>query len=304
MTDISASVRASVTAAKGRSLWDDARRRLVRNPAAVVGIGAVLVLALAGAVGVLNYSFPGLLGLHPVDMLYRDQVSIAPSFARGHWIGTDGQGRDLLSRTLFGLGISLAVGLVATTVSLVIGVLWGASAGYVGGPVDTVMMRLVDVLYSVPFIFFVILLIQVFGSNIWLIFVAIGAVEWLTMARIVRGQTISLRQKEFVEAAKAGGASGPAIVLRHIVPNLMGPVVVFATLNVARVILLESFLSFLGLGVQEPLTSLGKLIADGANNMDTAPWMIIYPAGAMFVTLLCLNFVGDGLRDALDPKDR
>ena len=161
-----------------------------------------------------------------------------------------------------------------------------------------------DVLYSVPFIFFVILLIQVFGSNIWLIFVAIGAVEWLTMARIVRGQTISLRQKEFVEAAKAGGASGPAIVLRHIVPNLMGPVVVFATLNVARVILLESFLSFLGLGVQEPLTSLGKLIADGANNMDTAPWMIIYPAAVMFVTLLCLNFVGDGLRDALDPKDR
>ncbi len=303
MTDVTAGARPGATA-KGRSLWDDARRRLMRNPAAVVGIAAILILSLAGVVGVLNYTFPGLFGLHPVDMLYRDKVSLAPTISGGHLIGTDVQGRDLLARVLFGLGISLAVGLVATTVSLVIGVLWGASAGYIGGPVDNAMMRLVDILYSIPFIFFVILLMVVFGSNIWLIFVAIGAVEWLTMARIVRGQTISLRQKEFVEAAKAGGASGAAIILRHIVPNLMGPVVVFATLNVARVILLESFLSFLGLGVQEPLTSLGKLIADGANNMDTAPWMIIYPAAVMFVTLLCLNFVGDGLRDALDPKDR
>ncbi|MDX2234398.1 MAG: ABC transporter permease subunit [Hyphomonadaceae bacterium] len=291
-------------AAKGRSLWDDARRRLMRNPAAVIGIVAISVLSALGVIGVANYSFPGLLGLHPVDLLFRENVSNPPSIADGFLLGTDTQGRDLFARILFGLGISLAVGLVATAVSLVIGVLWGATAGYVGGPVDSVMMRLVDVLYSVPFIFFVILLMVVFGSNIWLIFVAIGAVEWLTMARIVRGQTISLRQKEFVEAAKASGVNGADIVLRHIVPNLMGPVVVFATLNVARVVLLESFLSFLGLGVQEPLTSLGKLISDGANNMDTAPWMIIYPASVMFVTLLCLNFVGDGLRDALDPKDR
>jgi oligopeptide transport system permease protein len=291
-------------AARGRSLWDDARRRLMRNPAAVVGMGVLCIFVLLGVVGVLNYAFPGLMGLHPVDMLFRDRVTMAPSLAGGHLFGTDTEGRDLFARVLFGLGISLAVGFVATAVSLVIGVVWGATAGYVGGAVDAVMMRIVDVLYSIPFIFFVILLMVVFGSNIWLIFVAIGAVEWLTMSRIVRGQTISLRQKEFVEAAKAGGASGAAIVFRHIVPNLMGPVVVFATLNVARVILLESFLSFLGLGVQEPLTSLGKLIADGANNMDAAPWMIQWPALAMFVTLLCFNFLGDGLRDALDPKDR
>jgi oligopeptide transport system permease protein len=295
---------AASSPAKGRSLWDDARRRLMRNPAAVAGMVLLTLFTLLGIVGVLNYVSPGLFGLHPVDMLFRDQVSMAPSIAKGHLLGTDTEGRDLFARVLFGLGISLAVGFVATAVSLVIGVLWGATAGYVGGRVDGVMMRFVDVLYSVPFIFFVILLMVVFGSNIWLIFVAIGAVEWLTMSRIVRGQTISLRQKEFVEAAKAGGASGAAIIFRHIVPNLMGPVVVFATLNVARVILLESFLSFLGLGVQEPLTSLGKLIADGANNMDTAAWMIQWPAAVMFVTLLCFNFVGDGLRDALDPKDR
>ena len=311
MTDATAGARPDLMAAKGRSLWEDARARLMRNPAAVVGIGAVGLLAIAGIVGVMNYSFPGLLGLRPVDMLFRDRVSIGPTLSGGHWIGTDVQGRDLFARVLFGLGISLAVGLVATAVSLLIGVLWGATAGYVGGAIDNLMMRLVDVLYSIPFIFFVILLTVVLNDRLaspvqrlLLIFVAIGAVEWLTMSRIVRGQTISLRQKEFVEAAKAGGASGAAIILRHIVPNLIGPVVVFATLNVARVILLESFLSFLGLGVQEPLTSLGKLIADGANNMDTAPWMIIYPAAVMFVTLLCLNFVGDGLRDALDPKDR
>lgn len=299
MTDIAATLHRP---AKGRSLWDDARRRLMRNPAAVVGIVLLILFTVLGIVGMLNYAFPGLFGLHPVDMLYRDKVSLAPTGE--HLFGTDTEGRDLFARVLFGLGISLAVGFVATAVSLAIGVVWGATAGYVGGGVDAFMMRIVDVLYSVPFIFFVILLMVVFGSNIWLIFIAIGAVEWLTMSRIVRGQTISLRQKEFVEAAKAGGASGPAIVFGHIVPNLMGPVVVFATLNVARVILLESFLSFLGLGVQEPMTSLGKLIADGANNMDTASWMIIWPAVTMFVALLCFNFVGDGLRDALDPKDR
>jgi len=299
MTDFAAMLHRP---AKGRSLWDDARGRLMRNPAAVVGFVLLVLFALLGIVGMLNYSFPGLFGLHPVDMLYRDKVSLAPTAE--HPFGTDTEGRDLLSRVLFGLGISLAVGFVATAVSLFIGVVWGATAGYIGGGVDAFMMRIVDVLYSVPFIFFVILLMVVFGANIWLIFIAIGAVEWLTMSRIVRGQTISLRQKEFVEAAKAGGASGPAIVFGHIVPNLMGPVVVFATLNVARVILLESFLSFLGLGVQEPLTSLGKLIADGANNMDTAPWMIIWSAATMFIALLCFNFVGDGLRDALDPKDR
>lgn len=310
MTDVTAVAQpATPAAAKGRSLWDDARRRLMRNPAAVVGIALLSILTLIGIVGIANASFPGLFGLHPVDKLFREHVSSPPATA-GFLLGTDTQGRDILARIMFGLGISLAVGLVATAVSLIIGVLWGATAGYVGGPIDIGMMRFVDLLYSVPFIFIVILLTVAFGDQagpygrLFLIFIAIGAVEWLTMARIVRGQTITLRQKEFVEAAKAGGASGAAIVLRHIVPNLMGPVVVFATLNVARVVLLESFLSFLGLGVQEPLTSLGKLIKDGADNMDTSPWMIIYPAATMFVTLLCLNFVGDGLRDALDPKDR
>lgn len=296
-------IDAGALAAPGRSLWDDARRRLFRNPAAVGALVTLALLAVAGGLGLANNAFPGLFGLQPVDMLFRDQVSQPPVFP-AHPFGTDAQGRDILSRLLFGLGISLAIGIVATLVSLVIGVFWGATAGYVGGPVDAVMMRAVDVLYSIPFIFFVILLIMRFGSNIWLIFVAIGAVEWLTMARIVRGQTLALRNKEFVEAARASGVSGAAIVLRHIVPNLIGPVVVFATLNVARVIQLESFLSFLGLGVQEPLTSLGKLIATGVDTMDTAPWMIAFPAATMFVTLLSLNFVGDGLRDALDPKDR
>ncbi|MEJ0059638.1 MAG: ABC transporter permease subunit [Terricaulis sp.] len=201
------------------------------------------------------------------------------------------------------------MGLVATIVALTIGVMWGAIAGFLGGVVDEVMMRIVDVLYSVPFVFFVILLVATFQtheplSNLLLIFLAIGAIEWLNMARIVRGQTIALRRKEFVEAARAAGASPLQIVLRHIVPNVLGPVVIFATLNVPVVILLESFLSFLGLGVQEPLTSLGQLISRGAREMQSAPWMLIAPAGTMLVTLLTLNFLGDGLRDALDPKDR
>jgi len=189
-------------------------------------------------------------------------------------------------------------------VSLVIGVLWGSVAGYVGGKVDELMMRIVEILYSLPFIFFVILLMVTFGRNFILMFVAIGAVEWLTMARIVRGQTLSLKQREFVEAARAAGLHNSAIVGRHIVPNLLGPVVVYVTLTIPGVILAESFLSFLGLGVQEPLTSLGTLISQGANEMDLAPWLLICPAITMVVTLLAFNFIGDGLRDALDPKDR
>jgi oligopeptide transport system permease protein len=221
-----------------------------------------------------------------------------------HIIGTDPQGRDQFVRLLYGLRVSLAVGIVATLVSLVIGVIWGAVAGYSGGQIDQIMMRIVDVLYSLPFIFFVIILMVVFGRNIILIFVAIGAVEWLTMARIVRGQTISLRRKEFVEAAEAAGVGTPQIVSRHIIPNVLGPVVVYVTLTIPAVILAESFLSFLGLGVQEPLTSLGRLISTGAQEMDTAPWLLIYPAITMMVTLFCFNFIGDGLRDAIDPKDR
>ncbi|MGH6944901.1 MAG: ABC transporter permease subunit, partial [Geminicoccaceae bacterium] len=196
------------------------------------------------------------------------------------------------------------VGVLATAVSLVIGVTWGAIAGYFGGHLDDLMMRFVDVMYSLPFMFFVILLMVVFGRNIFLIFVALGAVEWLTMARIVRGQTLSVKRKEFIEAARAAGVSNQKIIRRHIIPNLLGPVVVYVTLTVPQVILIESFLSFLGLGVQEPLTSWGVLIAEGADQMESSPWMLIFPATFLAVTLFCFNFIGDGLRDALDPKDR
>jgi oligopeptide transport system permease protein len=287
--------------AKGRSLWDDARARMLRNRAAMASLVILRIIVILALVGpALWQAISG----HAVDEIYKTRVGIPPTWENLHLFGTDSEGRDVVARTLFGLGISLQVGLVATFVALLIGVLWGAIAGYVGGAVDQVMMRVVDVLYAVPFIFFVILLMVVFGRERILIFVAIGAVEWLTMARIVRGQTIALRGKEFIEAARAGGVGPGAIVLRHIVPNVLGPVVVYATINVARVILLESFLSFLGLGVQEPLTSLGALIAAGAKQMETAPWMLLAPAITMSVTLLCLNFLGDGLRDALDPKDR
>lgn len=284
-------------AIKGRSLWDDARTRLLRNKAAVAG------LILLGVLVVLAFLGP-LLWVHDSSFIYRDRVQIGPTFENLHIFGTDAQGRDLFARTLVGLRMSLMVGVVATMVSLAIGVLWGATAGFVGGRVDQLMMRIVDVLYSLPFIFFVIILMVVFGRNIILIFVAIGAVEWLTMARIVRGQTISLKGMEFVEAAQAAGVSQFSIIRRHIVPNVLGPVVVYVTLTIPVVILAESFLSFLGLGVQEPLTSLGNLISNGARDMEIAPWTLIFPALTMMITLFCFNFIGDGLRDAIDPKDR
>ncbi len=283
-------------AVKGRSLWDDARRRLMRNRAAVTGMVVLIGLILAALVGPYLTPFD-------YDQVIKDDVWLAPGQG-GHILGTDNLGRDLLTRMLYGLRVSLAIGVVATSVSLVIGVAWGAAAGYIGGVLDEVMMRIVDVLYSLPFIFFVILLMVTFGSNIVLIFVAIGAVEWLTMSRIVRGQTLSLKQKEFVEAARAGGLDRGAIIRRHIVPNLLGPVVVYVTLTIPGVILAESFLSFLGLGVQPPMASLGTLIADGARDMELAPWLLIFPSTLMIATLMCFNFIGDGLRDAIDPKDR
>ena len=284
-------------AVKGRSLWDDARTRLLRNKAAVAGLILLAVLVFLAFIGPL-------LWVHDSSFIYRDRVQIGPTFENLHFFGTDAQGRDLFARVLVGLRMSLMVGVVATMVSLAIGVLWGATAGFVGGRVDQLMMRIVDVLYSLPFIFFVIILMVVFGRNIILIFVAIGAVEWLTMARIVRGQTIALKGMEFVEAAQAAGVSQFSIIRRHIVPNVLGPVVVYVTLTIPVVILAESFLSFLGLGVQEPLTSLGNLISNGARDMEIAPWTLIFPALTMMITLFCFNFIGDGLRDAIDPKDR
>lgn len=289
----------------GRSLWADARARLLRNRAAVA---SMIVLAIVTLMAV----FAPLLSHYAYDAIDYDLVSCAPSWwpmdatctAGGtHWFGTDAVGRDLFVRVLYGARVSLAVGVVATAVSLVIGVLYGATAGYLGGRVDAAMMRVVDILYSLPFIFFVIILMVIFNRNFILLFVAIGAVVWLTMARIVRGQTLSAKQKEYIEAARAAGVSPAGIITRHIIPNVVGPVVVYVTLTVPDVILTESFLSFLGLGIQEPLTSWGVLISDGANTMESAPWLLVFPALFMAVTLFCFNFIGDGLRDALDPKD-
>jgi len=283
-------------AVKGRSLWDDALRRLLRNRAAVASMIVLVLLVLAALIGPLLDPFA-------YDEINKNDVW-APPLTAGHLLGADSLGRDLLVRLFVGLRVSLSIGAVATFVSLVIGVVWGAVAGYLGGVVDEVMMRIVDVLYSLPYIFFVILLVVTFGSNVILIFVAIGAVEWLTMARIVRAQTLSLKQKEFIEAARAAGLTQSAIIARHIIPNLLGPVVVYVTLTIPGVILAESFLSFLGLGVQPPMASLGTLISNGAADMELAPWLLIFPSIAMVTALMCFNFIGDGLRDAIDPQDR
>ncbi|MBZ8132063.1 ABC transporter permease [Afifella sp. IM 167] len=364
-------------AASGRSLWQDALRRLRRNKAAMTSLVVLCVMALASIVGPAFWP-------HPYDRVYSEYVRVPASLeaypkedrivpemerslkrarvaigeislkgdtvhatisdeeeidpritryvdrsdlfsnarlaektadgkgavmvadvARLRFIaGTDGNGRDLFARILMAIRISLAIGLLATFVALVIGVAYGATAGYLGGRADNVMMRVVDILYSLPFIFFVILLVVFFGRNFVLMFIAVGAIEWLDMARIVRGQTLTLKRREFVEAAEALGVSDAGIVRRHIIPNVLGPVAVYMTLLVPKVILLESFLSFLGLGVQAPLTSLGVLISEGAKNMQGASWLLIYPSIALALILFSLNFIGDGLRDALDPKDR
>lgn len=284
------------SAVKGRSLWDDSRRRLFSNKAAVAGMVVLGLMTLIAILGPIFWP-------HSYEHQYQDRLSLAPTSENMHWLGTDILGRDMVARLLVGLQISLAVGFIATFVSLVIGVAWGAIAGFAGGRVDQYMMRLVDVLYAVPFIFFVILVTVVFGRSIFLIFLAIGAVEWMTMARIVRGQTLALKQKEFVEAARAAGVKPLGIIIRHILPNLLGPVAVYVTLTMPVVILQESFLSFIGLGVNEPLTSLGQLISAGQKEF-AYPWLLFAPAAVMVVTLFSLNFIGDGLRDAFDPKDR
>jgi len=282
---------------KGRSLWQDAGRRLLRNKAAVVSM--VILLIIAGMA-----IFAPFLSPHPLDEIYWERIQAPPDFANAHWFGTDGNGRDLFVRTLHGGRVSLMVGLLATSVSLLIGVAYGATSGFLGGRIDNLMMRFVDILYSLPFIFFVILLMVIFGRNIFLIFLALGAISWLDMARIVRGQALSIKGREFIEAARAAGVSNTRIISRHIIPNLLGPVIIHATLVIPQIILAESFLSFLGLGAQEPLTSWGVLIAEGARTMEAAPWMLIFPATFLALTLFCFNFIGDGLRDALDPKDR
>jgi len=282
---------------RGRSLWLDAWQVLRQNRAAMTALAvlAVMSVLVITAPWLSPYSF---------DFTDWERVAVPPSLKNGHLFGTDALGRDLFVRTLYGGRISLMVGIVATAVSLLIGIAYGAVSGYLGGRIDHVMMRIVDILYALPFMFLVILLMVLFGRNIFLIFIAIGAINWLDMARIVRGQTLSLKNMEFVEAARAGGVSTAKIIRRHIVPNLLGVVVVYVTLTIPQVILVESFLSFLGLGVQEPMTSWGALVNEGAQEMENAPWMLVFPALFLAATLFCFNFIGDGLRDALDPRDR
>ncbi|MGX8942550.1 oligopeptide ABC transporter permease OppC [Symbiopectobacterium sp. Eva_TO] len=281
---------------KGRSLWQDAGRRFMHHRAAVASLmvlGSItLFVTLAPLLSPFNFA--------DTDFALMSQ---APDLASKHYFGIDSNGRDLLVRVAIGGKISLLVGIAAALIAVLVGTLYGAISGYACGKVDSVMMRWLEILNSFPFMFFVILLVTFFGQQLLLIFIAIGMVSWLDMARIVRGQTLSLKRKEFIEAAVVCGVSTTGIVLRHIVPNVLG-VVVYASLLVPSMILFESFLSFLGLGVQEPLSSWGSLLNDGANSMEVSPWLLLFPAAFLGVTLFCFNFIGDGLRDALDPKDR
>lgn len=277
----------------GASLWQDAWRRLRKNRLAVLGLGVLCFLIVSALLTpwIAPYAY---------DAQNLDLGATAPSAA--HWLGTDIFGRDLLTQILYGARVSLAVGFIATSVALLIGVTWGAIAGYAGGRTDAVMMRVVDILYALPFMIFIVLLMVVFGRHLMLLFLAIGAVEWLTMARIMRAQVQSLRRQEFVEAAVSLGLPPGAIIRRHLLPNALGPIIVYTTLTIPSVMLLEAFLSFLGLGVQPPQTSWGLLIAYGAETMEEYPWLLIYPGLALALTLFSLNFLGDGLRDALDVR--
>jgi oligopeptide transport system permease protein len=311
--DVLAAERGDLIA--GTSLWRDAWRRLLKNKLAVFGMIVVAIITVASITGPLIIK--QLTGLTP-DYIPTDVAllrSIPPltapdgSFSWTHPMGTDNQGRDLLARVLQGGQISLMVGIIATLVSLIIGVSYGAVAGYLGGRLDNLMMRAVDVLYSLPYIIIVIVLLSVFRSQtargqVVLLFVALGSVSWLTMARIVRGQVLSLKNQEFVLAARATGVSTPRIIFRHIVPNTLGPVIVYATLTIPTVMLTEAFLSFLGFGVQPPLASWGSLVTDGIQNIGIFPWQLVFPGVTMALTLFSLNFLGDGLRDALDPQMR
>lgn len=277
----------------GTSLWADAWRRLRRNRLALFGAIMLVVVLVFSVVG------PWLV---PYSYDEQDTALGASAPSAAHWFGTDPLGRDLLVRTMHGGRISLLVGICATAVSLLIGVLYGATAGFTGGRIDNTMMRVVDVLYALPFTIFVIILMVFFGRNFILLFVAIGAVEWLTMARIVRSQVMSLREKEFIEATRVMGLPRHRVLLRHLIPNALGPIIVYATLTVPQVMLIEAFLSFLGLGVQPPMSSWGILIDEGVKTMEEFPWLLLFPSIALSLTLFSLNFLGDGLRDALDPR--
>lgn len=280
-----------------QSLWRQAARRFRRNRAAIISI---FVLALIAASAILVPLF----WPHSIEEASWESILIGPTRENWHWFGTDANGRDLFVRVFYGGRVSLTIGLLTTLVALSIGVTYGSLAGFTGGRTDNLMMRFVDVLYSMPLLFLIIILVTVFGRNIYLVFVAIGCIEWLTMSRIVRGQTLSVKTKEYVESAVAIGLSRGAILRRYIIPNVLGPVVVYVTLLIPINIVVESYLSFLGLGVQEPLTSWGLLISQGSGQLDTAPWLIFFPATFLAVTMFCFNFIGDGLRDALDPSNR
>ncbi|MBC7468344.1 MAG: ABC transporter permease subunit [Ramlibacter sp.] len=281
----------------GRSPWADARARFMRNKAALASLVMLVLIVVVCVAGpwLLPYDF---------DTADWDAMKVPPSWTGSHWWGTDESGRDLLVRCLIGGRISLMVGLLATLASVAVGIAWGATAGFLGGRIDGFMMRIVDMMYAIPYLLIAILLVTILGREFYLVVLAITAFSWMDMARVVRGQTLSLRTMEFVEAARAIGVPTRRIIFSHIVPNLLGIVVIYTTVTVPAVILTESVLSFLGLGIQEPMTSWGVLIQDGTGVMDVAPWMLLFPAALLSVTLYCFNFIGDGLRDALDPKER
>ncbi|MDY6858759.1 MAG: ABC transporter permease subunit [Pseudomonadota bacterium] len=288
---------------KGRSPWADARKRFLRNRAAMAGLVVLVLVLIFAATGPYLARF----SIDEIDFMIIGQVAElgGPSFETGHYFGTDDLGRDLFARVVQGTQVSLMVGIVGAGIAVIAGTLYGAVAGYAGGALDNLMMRAVDILMAIPYMFVLILLLVIFGRSIGMLFVGIGLLSWLDMSRIVRGQTLSLKNKEFIEAARATGVSGFRIIIRHIVPNLLGVVAVYATLLVPLMILTESFISFLGLGVQEPLTSWGALISEGAGTMQYGTlWQLAFPLFFFVITLFGFFFVGDGLRDALDPKDR
>ncbi|MBN8722045.1 MAG: ABC transporter permease [Acidobacteria bacterium] len=279
----------------GTSLWEDAWRRLKKNKLAIFGAIVLILIVTVSLFGPIFSSYT-------YDQINLDRSSEPPSW--DHWFGTDQLGRDILVRSLIGGRISLMVGLVATSVSFVIGVTYGAISGYFGGYIDELMMRIVDIIYSLPYLFLVIVLLAFFTKSIFMLFLVLGAVSWLTMARIVRGQVLSIKNQEFVEAARAVGVETPQIIFRHIVPNTLGPVIVYTTLTIPSAMLSEAFLSFLGLGVQPPLASWGTMVNEGIEAISVYPWQLIFPGLMMAITLFSLNFLGDGLRDALDPQMR